>query len=100
MVHEIVIQTVDPAKRDEYIREFGQTLKDAAFAGSHGIKIFTSIEDPARVVLVIEWDSVQSHTVHRGTPAHNHMREVGSKYQTAKSEGAHFLMHDVKSWLA
>ena len=88
MVHEILIQTVDPAKRDEYIREFGQTLKDAAFSGSHGIKIFTSIEDPSRVILIIEWDSVQSHTGHRGTPAHDHMREVGSKYQTAKSEGA------------
>jgi heme-degrading monooxygenase HmoA len=97
MIHEIVIQTVDPAKRAEYIDEFGQTLRDADFAGSHGIKLFTSIEDPSRVILIIEWDSVESHTRHRGTPAHNHMREVGSKYQTAKSEGAHFLLHEVKS---
>jgi heme-degrading monooxygenase HmoA len=57
MIHEIVIQTVDPAKRDEYIQEFGQTLKDADFAGSHGIKLFASIEDPSRVILIIEWDS-------------------------------------------
>ena len=97
MIHEIVIQTVDPATRDEYIREFGQTLKDADFAGSHGIRLFTSIEDPSRVILTIEWDSVESHTRHRGTPAHNRMREVGSKYQTAKSDGAHFLLHEVKS---
>jgi heme-degrading monooxygenase HmoA len=97
MIHEIVIQAVDPAKRDEYIQEFGQTLKDADFASSHGIKLFTSIEDPSRVILIIEWDSVESHTRHRGTPTHNHMREVGSRYQTAKSEGAHFILHEVKS---
>ena len=97
MIHEIVVQHVDPAKRDEYIQEFGQTLKDADFAGSHGIKLFASIEDPSRVILIIEWDSVESHTGHRGTPAHNHMREVGSKYQIAKSDGAHFLLHEVKT---
>jgi hypothetical protein len=47
MIHEIVIQAVDPAKRDEYIQEFGQTLKDADFAGSHGIKLFTVLKTPA-----------------------------------------------------
>ena len=97
MVHEIVIQAIDPAKSDEYVQEFGQTLKDADFAGSHGIRLFTSIEDPSRVILMIEWDSVESHTRHRRTPAHNYMRDVGSKYQIAKSDGAHFVLHQVKS---
>jgi hypothetical protein len=51
MIHEIVIQAVDPAKRDEYSDSSGRHLKDADFAGSHGIKLFTSIEDPSRVIL-------------------------------------------------
>ena len=38
MIYEIAIQTVDPARRDEYIKVFSQTLKDANYAGSHGIK--------------------------------------------------------------
>jgi quinol monooxygenase YgiN len=96
MIHEIVIQQVQPDKRDEYIKVFGEFLTRANYAGSHSIKFFTSIEDPSRVILIIEWDSVEAHTRHRGTPTHNAMREMTSKYQTAKSDGAHFLMHEVR----
>ena len=97
MIYEIAIQQVDPAKRDEYIKNFGKTLLDAKFAGSHSIKLFASIEDPSRVILIIEWDSVEAHTQHRGTPVHNRMREVNAGYQTAKSDGAHYLLHEIKS---
>ncbi|MSP40021.1 MAG: antibiotic biosynthesis monooxygenase [Deltaproteobacteria bacterium] len=96
MIQEIVIQHVQPEKRDEYIKVFGEILTKANYGGSHGIKFFTSIEDPSRVILMIEWDSVEAHTQHRGTPTHNAMREATAKYQTAKSEGAHFLQHQIK----
>ena len=48
MIHEIVIQHVQPEKRDEYIKVFGEILTKANYAGSHGIRFFTSIEDPSR----------------------------------------------------
>jgi heme-degrading monooxygenase HmoA len=96
MIHEILIQYVAPEKRDEYIRIFGDILKNANYAGSHGIKFFTSIEDPSRVILMIEWDSVEAHTQHRGTPTHNAMREATARYQTQKSNGGHFIVHEVK----
>jgi quinol monooxygenase YgiN len=96
MIHEIVIQNVQPEKRDEYIKVFGEILTKANYAGSHGIRFFTSIEDPGRVILMIDWDSVEAHTQIRGTPTYNAMREATSKYQTAKSDGGHFLMHEVK----
>jgi heme-degrading monooxygenase HmoA len=96
MIQEIVIQQVQPEKRDEYIEIFGEFLKTANYAGSHGIRFFASIEDPSRVILVIDWDSVESHTQIRGTPTYNAMRELTGKYQTAKSDGGHFLMHEVK----
>lgn len=96
MIYEIVIQHVDPAKRDEYVQVFGDVLKTADYAGAHGIKFFTSIEDPGRVIVMIEWDSIEAHTRHRGTPAHNAMREVAARYQTQKSDGAHFHLHQVK----
>lgn len=95
MVHEIVIQHVDPPRRDEYIKVFGDILKNAEYAGSHGVKFFTSIEDPSRVIVMIEWDSVEAHTQHRGTPTHTAMREVTSRYQTQKSDGAHYKLHQV-----
>jgi quinol monooxygenase YgiN len=96
MIHEIVIQHVQPEKRDEYIKVFGEILTKANYAGSHGIRFFTSIEDPGRVILMIDWDSVEAHTQIRGTPTYNAMREATSKYQTAKSDGGHFLLHEVK----
>ena len=96
MIQEIVIQHVQPEKRDEYIQVFGDILKKANYAGAHGINFFTSIEDPSRVILMIEWDNVEAHTQHRGTPVHNAMREATSKYQTVKSEGGHFTIHPVK----
>ena len=96
MIHEIVIQHVEPEKREEYIRIFGDILKKADYAGVHGIQFFTSIEDPSRVILMIEWDSVEAHTRHRGTPTHNAMREVTSRYQTQKSDGDHFNLHQVR----
>jgi quinol monooxygenase YgiN len=96
MIHEIVIQHVQPEKRDEYIKVFGEILTKANYAGSHGIRFFTSIEEPGRVILMIDWDSVEAHTQIRGTPTYNAMREATSKYQTAKSDGGHFLLHEVK----
>jgi quinol monooxygenase YgiN len=96
MIHEVLIQHVEPEKRDEYVQVFGEILKKANYAGSHGIKFFTSIEDPSRVILMIEWDSVEAHTQHRGTPTHNAMREPTARYQTQKSDGGHFVLQEVK----
>lgn len=96
MIYEILTQRVEPDKRDEYIRVFGDFLKKANYAGSHSIRFFTSIENPSQVVLMIEWDGVDAHTQHRGTPTHNAMREMTSRYQTEKSTGGHFVLHEVK----
>jgi heme-degrading monooxygenase HmoA len=97
MIQEIVIQHVAPEKRDEYIKVFGDILLKNNYAGSHGIKFFTSIEDPSQVILMIEWDSVEAHTQIRGTPPYNTMREATAPYQTTKSDHAHYLIHEVKT---
>jgi len=97
MIHEIVIQHVQPERRDEYIKAFGEFLRNASYAGSHAIRFFASIEDPGRVILMIDWDTVEAHTQIRGTPTYNAMRDLTGKYQTAKSDGAHYLLHEVKS---
>ena len=59
--------------------------------------MFSGVEDSSRIIVIIEWSSVEAHSQHRGTPAHNHMRAIASKYQTAKSDGAHFELHDIKN---
>jgi heme-degrading monooxygenase HmoA len=95
MIHEIVVQHVQPERRDEYIKAFGEFLKTANYPGSHGIRFFSSIEDPGRVILMIDWDTVEAHTQIRGSPTYNAMRELTGKYQTAKSDGGHFILHEV-----
>jgi hypothetical protein len=47
MIHEIVIQAVDPAKRDEYIQEFGQTLKDAVLPARTESSFLPVLKTPA-----------------------------------------------------
>ncbi len=96
MIQEIVIQQVQAEKRDEYVQVFAEILKKANFAGSHGIKFFTSVEDPSRVILMIEWDSVEAHTqiaARRCTTPCARRRE---SIRTVKSDGGHFLTHVVK----
>jgi quinol monooxygenase YgiN len=96
MIHEIITQHVAPDRRDEYIQVFGEFLTKANYTGSHRIKFLASIEDPGCVILMVEWDSVEAHTRIRGTPTYNAMRELTGKYQTAKSDGGHFFLHEVK----
>jgi len=96
MIQEILVQHVQPDKRDEYIKVFGEFLINANYAGSHGIRFFASVEDPGKVILMIDWDSVEAHTRIRGTPTYNAMRELTGKYQTAKSDGGHFMMRTIK----
>jgi Antibiotic biosynthesis monooxygenase len=59
MIHEIVIQHVQPERRDEYIKAFGEFLRNASYAGSRGIRFFVSIEDPGRVILMVDWDGLR-----------------------------------------
>src|SRR5262245_8825622 len=96
MIQEIIVQHVQPEKREEYIKVFGEFLAKANYTGSHGIRFFASVEDSGRVILMVDWDNVEAHTKIRGTPTYNAMRELTGKYQTAKSDGGHFVMHEVK----
>jgi heme-degrading monooxygenase HmoA len=95
VIYEVLYQTIDPARRDEYVDVFRKAFRAANFAGAHEGKICKSVEDPARVVIVIEWDTVESHTRHRGTPPHNAFREKISAYQTAPTQGAHYEIADL-----
>jgi quinol monooxygenase YgiN len=90
MVYEIVVQHVDPAKRDEHIAGWREAWKQANFAGSHEVKFLRSVEDPGGVIVQIEWDSVEAHQRHRGTPVHNAFREAAGGFQTAPSEVSHY----------
>ena len=96
MVQEMIIQHVQPEKREEYIKVFGDFLVKANYPGSHGIRFYASVEDPGKVMLVVDRDDVEAHTRIRGTPAYNAMRELTGKYRRRKSDGGHFTLHEVR----
>jgi quinol monooxygenase YgiN len=95
MVYEVVIQHVDPERRDEHISGWRKAWTEASFVGSHGVKFLRAVEDPGRVTVLIEWDSVESHQAHRGTPTHNAFREAAGGFQTAPSEIFHYTIEDL-----
>jgi len=95
MVYEIVVQHVDPANRDAHIAAWREAWKTAGFAGSHGVKFLRSVEDPGGVIVQIEWNSVEAHQRHRGTPVHNAFREATGKFQTAPSEVSHYTIEEI-----
>jgi len=95
MVYELAIATVDPAKRDEYIRIWQKAWKEAAFEGSRGVKALRCVEDPGRVAMLISWDSVEAHQQHRGTDKHNRFRETFRPHQAAPSVVQHYEIEDI-----
>lgn len=95
MVYEQVVQTVDPARRDEYVQVLKRAWKEAAFEGSHDVTILRCIEKPEVLVWLVEWDSVGAHQAHRGTPRHNHFRETTRPYQTQPSQVAHYEVEEL-----
>ena len=95
MVHELVLATVDPAKRDEYVEVWKAAWQEGAFQGSHGGRILRCVEDPSRVAMLLNWDSVEAHNQHRGTARHNSFREKFAPLQIQPSVVQHYTVEDL-----
>jgi heme-degrading monooxygenase HmoA len=80
VIYESVHITVDPAQRDEFVRVYRKAWKDAGFEGSHNGKVMRCIEAADKVVVLIEWDSVEAHRQHRQTPKQNRFRGAIDPY--------------------
>ena len=74
MIYEAVYITVDPDRRDEFVRVYRHAWNEASFEGSHNGKIMPCIEDASKVVVLIEWDDVAAHRQHRRTPKQDRFR--------------------------
>jgi quinol monooxygenase YgiN len=80
VIYELVHLTVDPERRAEFVEVYRQAWSEAAFEGSHQGKILPCIEDPGKLLVIIEWDSIAAHRQHRQTPKHNHFRAAINPY--------------------
>jgi quinol monooxygenase YgiN len=90
LIYETVQITVAPEQRDEFIEVYKAAWKQAAFAGSHAGKVMRALENPARVDVIIEWDSLAAHRQHRGTGAQTTFLKTVRAYQTEPSKVEHF----------
>jgi quinol monooxygenase YgiN len=90
LIYETVQITVAPEQRDEFVEVYKAAWKQAAFAGSHAGKVMRALENPARVDVIIEWDSLAAHRQHRGTDAQVAFLKTVRSYQTAPSKVEHF----------
>ena len=92
MIYEVRFQTVDPARRDEYLALYTEALQPIKQAGARSVQVLGSEDDPARVLVLVEWESKEHHLRWREAPARAKFRVAveGSGLQTMPSEGGYY----------
>jgi quinol monooxygenase YgiN len=95
MVYEVVVQSIDPARRDEYIANYKDAWRALALEGCRGGELLRSIEKPDRVIIVLEWDSVEAHRQHRGPKMNQFLQQSVRPYQTAVSDFDHYIVEEI-----
>lgn len=68
LMYELAILTVAPELRTEYVNNykhaFQQAEKEGAFAGTRRAHIMKCIEEPNRVAVLVEWESMEAFQRH------------------------------------
>jgi heme-degrading monooxygenase HmoA len=90
LIYETVQITIAPEQREEFIKVYKAAWKEAAFKGSHAGRIMRAMENPERVDIIIEWDSLADHRQHRGTEPQVKFLATVRAWQTAPSKIEHF----------
>jgi heme-degrading monooxygenase HmoA len=94
VIYEIGLQTVDPAQRDEYVQIYKRAIQRAKFPGWHCCRLMLCIEDPARVIAINEWETLEERLSIRGTEAHREFRATVSPYQVQPTQLSHYVAAD------
>ncbi len=87
MVYEMRFQTVDPAKRAEYVETYREAVQGCKTAGSTGGQILCSDDDPSAVIVILLWESKEHLARWRSTESYKSFRAAVAHLQTKKSHG-------------
>ena len=90
MIYEVRFQTVDPARRDEYVKHHKHAIQGIKQAGCKGGQILCSESDPSAVLVLLEWETKEHHLRWRGTPPHQRFRAAVEGWQTKPSQGGYY----------
>jgi heme-degrading monooxygenase HmoA len=92
MVTEKATLEVNPSQTDEFEAAFAEAilLLDAS-PGSHNARLERCIEIPSRYQLVVEWDSLESHTeVFRNSALYEKFRDLLIHFYVEKPAVSHY----------
>jgi heme-degrading monooxygenase HmoA len=95
MIYEVRFQTVEPQRRDAYVKMYKQAIQGCKEAGCRSGKILCSEDDPSRVMVLLEWPSKEDHLNWRGTPTHRSFRAAVEGWQVKPSEGGYYVAEDI-----
>ena len=95
MVYEMRFQTVDPARRAEYVRTYREAVQGCKEAGSTGGLILCSEDDPASVIVILKWESKEHLARWRGTPSYNSFRAAIEGLQIKNSHGGFYVAETI-----
>lgn len=95
MTYEVRFQTVDPARRSEYVKMYKEAIQEIKLAGCRGGLVLCSEDAPASVLVVLEWETKEHHLRWRGTPPHTRFRAAIQSWQTKPSEGGYYLAETI-----
>lgn len=90
MVYEMRFQTVDPARRAEYVKIYAEAVQGCKSAGSTGGLILCSEDDPGSVIVMLRWESKEHLARWRGTPSYISFRAAVEGSQAKKSHGGFY----------
>lgn len=93
MILEIADFTVRPGTQDEFAPALERGLRTiiAKAAGYRRHEVQRGVENPERFVLLIEWDTLENHTVDfRGSPAFTQWREIVGPFFAKPPQVEHF----------
>ena len=91
MVYEMRFQTVDPARRAQYVKIYRDAVQGCKAAGSTGGQILCSDDDPSAVIVILLWESKEHLARWRGTPSYNAFRAAVAPWQTQRSRGGFYV---------
>jgi len=124
MVYEMRFQTVDPARRAEYVKIYRVAVQGCKAAGSTGVTrlelhadAFFPVgvtgpgdaagdleraqaagrrdDDPSAVIVILLWESKEHLARWRDTPSYKLFRAAVEGFQTKKSHGGFYLAETI-----
>jgi heme-degrading monooxygenase HmoA len=95
MIYEMRFQTVDPARRAEYVKIYREAVQGCKSAGSTGGQILCSDDDPSAVIVILLWESKDHLARWRGTESYKSFRAAVEGRQTNKSHGGFYVAETI-----